>query len=244
MRLICIPPTVNETLETLEILDISCVAAMIYNWFTKSFNKTPSSYTWCTTGIRQEFQEFQSFTRYEERRLIYFIQDQATLAIKIGCSSDPQKRLEGLQTSSPSPLKLLATTVGDFKEEKELHERFEDHRLTGEWFKPHDNLLEEIQAINDVANALSFFTKSDRGSGVILPELCYLTSHAVQHYVTICECGGLYQIFRWDDSPGPGFEFWNWYSVVKAPMFRTPEEACVAYVAGFVEWHKKGQPLP
>ncbi|MGB1286709.1 MAG: GIY-YIG nuclease family protein [Aggregatilineales bacterium] len=36
---------------------------------------------------------------------------------------------------------LLTTIEGDQTLERELHQRFADHRLNGEWFEPVDELL-------------------------------------------------------------------------------------------------------
>jgi hypothetical protein len=61
------------------------------------------------------------------------------LPVKIGISSNPSKRLAGLQTANPFPLVLLTTfycpTRGMAKElEAFFHETQSDRRLSGEWF--------------------------------------------------------------------------------------------------------------
>lgn len=61
--------------------------------------------------------------------------------VKLGMSSDVNKRLKALQTSSPSELVVLwkyyiANTPADaIKIEKKLHRACEDYRIRGEWFK-------------------------------------------------------------------------------------------------------------
>lgn len=68
--------------------------------------------------------------------------------IKIGFSSDPDKRLRDLRTSSPIPLKLLTTTPGGRDEETALHRRFAEHRRQGEWFTECEEILDYIQGLN------------------------------------------------------------------------------------------------
>lgn len=60
-------------------------------------------------------------------------------AVKIGIAADVRKRLSGLQTATPYPLKLRLF-VGDLQGrarqiEKECHRRLDQHRVSGEWFK-------------------------------------------------------------------------------------------------------------
>lgn len=180
--------------------------------------------------------------------MIYFIQNEATQAIKIGFSDNPVKRLASLQTGSAEQLVMIATMPGGFTEERILHERFEEFRLFGEWFSscnPNDTVLEFVAGINAVKKALEPLAKTS----LAYPELCFLTSSAVGHMVSIYwaglgprEEGAQYQAMKWDDSPGPGQDFWQWHQVHKPPFFDSPEFACVAYVASFREWHLKGQP--
>lgn len=72
--------------------------------------------------------------------------------IKIGVSNDPQRRLKGLQTGYPYPLQILATIEGGAMLEIEYHERFAEHRLHGEWFAPHPDILAEIERLRTHPN--------------------------------------------------------------------------------------------
>ena len=83
--------------------------------------------------------------------LVYFIQS-ATSEIKIGMAIDVQARLKGLQTAHPVKLELLAFTIGGREQEKAYHATFADHRLHGEWFTPHPDILTEIERLNSEAN--------------------------------------------------------------------------------------------
>lgn len=75
---------------------------------------------------------------------VYFIQASITGLIKIGVAVDPSDRLRTLQTGSPDTLSLIKTIDGDQKLEQELHRRFADDRLHGEWFHPSADLLAYI----------------------------------------------------------------------------------------------------
>lgn len=66
--------------------------------------------------------------------MIYFIQNQRTLAVKIGFSDNVRARYRSLKTASSDTLKLLGTIPGDRVVERELHDRFSLQRLAGEWF--------------------------------------------------------------------------------------------------------------
>lgn len=76
---------------------------------------------------------------------IYFIQQGDNGPIKIGYSTNPEKRLQTLNTASPYPLKLLHTIQGGKNLEKELHARFADTQLDGEWFEDSEELLAYIE---------------------------------------------------------------------------------------------------
>jgi hypothetical protein len=60
--------------------------------------------------------------------------------LKIGTTIDPQARVEGLRSSSSSPVSLIWLTHGDATDERELHKRFARDRFKGEWFRPSDDL--------------------------------------------------------------------------------------------------------
>jgi T5orf172 domain len=78
-------------------------------------------------------------------RHLYIIQSDRTGAVKIGRSSDPEKRLLSLQTGSPHKLRLLASFEGRGDEEKALHRLVRKFRYRvekGEWF--HYDCLPEL----------------------------------------------------------------------------------------------------
>jgi len=65
---------------------------------------------------------------------VYFITSSEGL-IKIGLSSNPEKRLKTLQTASPYYLKLIYKMYGSRELEKYLHELFKQYHVKNEWFE-------------------------------------------------------------------------------------------------------------
>lgn len=69
--------------------------------------------------------------------MIYFIQAGDGGPIKVGFTHGPiSSRMSSLQAACPDVLSLLATTDGDRKTEAELHVRFAQDHIRGEWFAP------------------------------------------------------------------------------------------------------------
>ncbi|ABB33266.1 Putative helicase A859L [Geobacter metallireducens RCH3] len=81
---------------------------------------------------------------------VYFIKSESSHEIKIGYTAGPiEKRITSLQTAHSSNLRVLATVPGTREYEKELHRKFADHRLKGEWFAPHHDLVSFIAVLKD-----------------------------------------------------------------------------------------------
>lgn len=68
--------------------------------------------------------------------LVYFAQAGHAGPIKIGVADEPETRVASLQTGNHETLVLLATALGGIAYERELHDRFADWRVRGEWFAP------------------------------------------------------------------------------------------------------------
>lgn len=68
--------------------------------------------------------------------MIYFIFDELSNAVKIGKTKDEEvyTRLSMLQVGNPRELKLLGVVKGYTEEEKELHYKFREYAIRGEWF--------------------------------------------------------------------------------------------------------------
>lgn len=65
---------------------------------------------------------------------LYFIEAKGTGFVKIGRSSNPERRLSQLATGSPNELILLGTISGGHDLEQSLHQDFSHLRGRGEWF--------------------------------------------------------------------------------------------------------------
>lgn len=82
----------------------------------------------------------------EEKYCVYFIQMMhGDNPIKIGITVNIFDRLRRLQHAHAYELKVIAVIPGKGREtESELHRRFADSRLRGEWFRRTPELLEFI----------------------------------------------------------------------------------------------------
>jgi hypothetical protein len=61
--------------------------------------------------------------------------------MKIGTAKDPLARMRQMQTGMPQKLRIVRVLEGSRAEEQGLHKRFAEYRLTGEWFKFHQDML-------------------------------------------------------------------------------------------------------
>lgn len=93
--------------------------------------------------------EAERRSRINGKPHVYFIQQGDSGAVKIGCSKSPAQRLAGLQTGHSEKLHLLACAVGSQGKERDLHERFAHLRLSGEWFRPGEDLMTYIRLVAD-----------------------------------------------------------------------------------------------
>lgn len=76
---------------------------------------------------------------------VYFIRSGLDGPIKIGRSRRPYARLDDLQATSAERLDLLLILDGGAALERDLHARFAEHRLHGEWFEPAPTLLRYLR---------------------------------------------------------------------------------------------------
>lgn len=68
--------------------------------------------------------------------------------IKIGRSNFVERRLVALQTGAWTKLRVLAKIDERMLSERTMHNKFKAHRLQGEWFVRHPDILEKIDTIN------------------------------------------------------------------------------------------------
>lgn len=83
----------------------------------------------------------------QQGSLVYFIQGDNSGAVKIGITTDLDRRLRELQVATAETLAVIGQVPGGREMERELHERFKDQRLTGEWFVPSGDLLAYIATV-------------------------------------------------------------------------------------------------
>ncbi|WP_097982832.1 GIY-YIG nuclease family protein [Streptomyces sp. f150] len=72
--------------------------------------------------------------RRGEGNVVYVIGDSRSGVVKIGTTSNLQRRLSGLQTGSAYELRVLWSFGGGAELEAHLHRRFADRQMVGEWF--------------------------------------------------------------------------------------------------------------
>lgn len=80
---------------------------------------------------------------------VYFVQDYAGSAVKIGFSRNPLRRLLTIQISQPYPIVPLGSCPGSLGLERALHAEFANTRLLGEWFERTDALMDRIKELCD-----------------------------------------------------------------------------------------------
>lgn len=76
-------------------------------------------------------------TSHSKQQYVYIIKNTETGRVKVGVGTDPVKRLKQLQTGNDCPLELVYTSFlcsNAFSVEAEVHHRFQDKLVRGEWF--------------------------------------------------------------------------------------------------------------
>jgi hypothetical protein len=73
-----------------------------------------------------------------DRKIVYFLQEEGGLTVKIGCTKMGSKRITNLQTSNPRKLKLIGYVEGGEAIERRFHQTYEKYKVKGsgnrEWF--------------------------------------------------------------------------------------------------------------
>jgi hypothetical protein len=75
-------------------------------------------------------------------RKLYVVRADPSGNLKIGVTRDVDSRMSQLQTSTWEVLTLIACREGPMGAEFMAHEMFAEHRIRGEWFRPHLDILE------------------------------------------------------------------------------------------------------
>jgi hypothetical protein len=66
--------------------------------------------------------------------MIYFLRAPSVNLVKIGTSSDPERRFQELRLLSPVPCEVFAVFSGGHAEETEIHRLFSAYHSHGEWY--------------------------------------------------------------------------------------------------------------
>lgn len=67
---------------------------------------------------------------------VYFVWFTSSGPVKIGCSTDPSRRLKELQRGTRFTLRMSGVVPGGYDLERDLHRHFSHLRVIGEWFQP------------------------------------------------------------------------------------------------------------
>ncbi len=78
---------------------------------------------------------------------VYLIGCRSTNTLKIGLSVNPKKRLSTLQTSSPYRLSIIRTIPGGADVERLLHQEFQSLKMSGEWFKWSNKIIDRFESL-------------------------------------------------------------------------------------------------
>lgn len=84
--------------------------------------------------------------KVKKKTFLYLIEDERNGFIKIGRAQSPSARERTLQSEMPL-LSLIWQCEGLQQDEKDLHERFKDKRVRGEWFSLSKEDIEFIKSL-------------------------------------------------------------------------------------------------
>lgn len=78
----------------------------------------------------------------DPRSRVYFARCRGMVGpIKIGCTTNPETRVQALSTWAPFPVEVVVTIPGGFDLEGRIHRRFAHLHSHREWFRADDELL-------------------------------------------------------------------------------------------------------
>lgn len=76
-------------------------------------------------------------TPLPEHGYVYLIETiEGPHRVKVGYSTQPERRFRALATPSPVALRLRCAWIGTVSDERRIHKLAAAHRVTGEWFNP------------------------------------------------------------------------------------------------------------
>ena len=126
----------------LRVVNRTCPQKMVglYSYFSKCDKGNP---------VSMSVSRKKSKSNVENKGLVYFIRAGNSLNIKIGYTTvGLKKRLKSLQTGNAKKLHMVCSLKGGHRLEKQLHKKFKEDRLCGEWF----NLSPKLQTFIEEAH--------------------------------------------------------------------------------------------
>lgn len=84
----------------------------------------------------------------KRRGFVYFARTKRyPTLIKIGFSAQPKRRLEALRREHSLDLEFVGIMVGSLLLERQMHHKFQDLRVTAEWFSAEPKLMTHIESL-------------------------------------------------------------------------------------------------
>ena len=99
--------------------------------------------------------------------MLYLIKCSGNNFCKIGYSTNPKNRLNQLQTGSAFSVNLLASLEGTMEDERNLHKKFKNFKLKGEWFdycteiKEYFNVEDQIKMYPEILGVFMQMEQSE-----------------------------------------------------------------------------------
>lgn len=173
---------------------------------------------------------FEGRPHLEPHGFVYFVSDGE--AVKIGFSEKPARRLAGIQSHHPKPLTLLGTVSASVFDEQDLHQKFSDIRIRGEWFRATPELLAFIVDACAQPNPASAPARPESPADQIRRHLVAL---AQSEWPPLVSC-----YFQSVD--------WALNRAEKNPDDAEPRQSLAHYIDGLENnvqfWRKNGTPTP
>ena len=149
--------TINEAVQEYDIKRSALRKAIVngYRGFKEGVNcrKTGGrNAPWLVTReIIEKYAEVTNQTR-TTKGIVYVLKLKDKNIYKIGVTNDLNRRLKQISPRLPFEVEVEHTIKHNhiYNLEKELHERFSDKRMNGEWFRLNKSDLQEIREVKEV----------------------------------------------------------------------------------------------
>ena len=151
--------------------------------------------------------------------MIYFISAGPRGPIKIGRAQNVEKRLAAIRTSNAADCFLMLALDRADEYEQEMHAKFADLNIKGEWFRRERLLLDFIRE-RIPQSAIDVLPKSEKKVRK-MPEKKMRKSNSAKvnpdmpAAIVVRKCGGLSAVVRkseelWPDAPYKSSTVWDW----------------------------------